>query len=216
MQRPQNGLRPPGAIMERLAVTPGGDESAAALLHDGDDGGDGDGPVRPVRREMDDAAMRRYLTEVGEHLAARGLTGEIVLAGGAVMVMALKTRGGSSDIDAVFGLEAEALRQAVREVADANGLPSTWLNDHVRIFVAADAPTVDLFAVPGLMVRMVRLDYLFYMQAWAGDPVDQRDLRAIAKALAVKDEHEAFDIVRHYSSGELSREVQILLESLFE
>ena len=165
---------------------------------------------------MTDAEMRRHLAEVGEHLAARGLTGEIVLAGGAVMVMALKARGGSSDIDAVFEREAEALRQAVREVADANGLPSIWLNDHVRAFVAPDAPTVDLFAVPGLRVRMVRLDYLFYMKAWAGDPVDQRDLRAIAKALAVKDEHEAVDIVRRYSPGELSREVQILLESLFE
>jgi len=216
VQRPQNGLRPPGAIMERLAVTPGGDESAAALLHDGDDGGDGDGPVRPVRREMNDAEMRRNLRELGERLASRGLTGQIVLAGGAVMVMALEARGGSSDIDAVFEREAEAIRQAIPEVADAHGLPPIWLNDHVSTYVAPDAPTVELFEVPGLRVRMVRLDYLFYMKAWAGDPVDQRDLRAIAKALAVKDEHEAYDIVRRYSAGELSREVQILLESLFE
>jgi predicted nucleotidyltransferase len=202
--------------MERLAVTPEGDESAAALLHDGDDGGDGDGPVRPVRREMNDAEMRRNLRELGERLASRGLTGQIVLAGGAVMVMALEARGGSSDIDAVFEREAEAIRQAIPEVADAHGLPPIWLNDHVSTYVAPDAPTVELFEVPGLRVRMVRLDYLFYMKAWAGDPVDQRDLRAIAKALAVKDEHEAYDIVRRYSAGELSREVQILLESLFE
>jgi len=51
---------------------------------------------------MTGADMRRYLTEVGEHLAARGTTGEIVLAGGAVMVLVLQARGGSSDIDAVF------------------------------------------------------------------------------------------------------------------
>ena len=54
------------------------------------------------------------------------------------------------------------------------------------------------------------------MKAWAGDPIDQRDLRAIAEALKLKDEHQAHDIVRGYSAGELSREVQILLESLFE
>ena len=213
---PQNGVGPAGAIMDRLAVTPEGDESAAAPSHDGDGDGDGDGPVRPVRREMTDTEMRRHLAEVGEHLAARGLTGEIVIAGGAVMVMALKARGGSSDIDAVFEREAEAIRQAISEVAKAHGLPSIWLNDHVSTYVAQDAPTVELFEVPGLRVRMVRLDYLFYMKAWAGDPVDQRDLRTIAKALAVKDEYEAYDIVRRYSPGELSREVQILLESLFE
>jgi hypothetical protein len=63
---------------------------------------------------------------------------------------------------------------------------------------------------------MVRLDYLFYMKAWAGDPIDQRDLRVIAKALRLVDERQAHDIVRGYSPGELPRGVQILLESLFE
>jgi len=54
------------------------------------------------------------------------------------------------------------------------------------------------------------------MKAWAGDPIDQRDLHEIARALEFKDEHHAYDIVRGYSRAELTREVQILLESLFE
>ena len=172
--------------------------------------------MSPVRREMTDAEMRRYLTEVGQHLDARDITGEIVLAGGAVMVMALHARGGSNDIDAVFTHEAEAIRLAAREVAEKHGLPAIWLNDHVGAFVGPDAPTVELFDVPGLRVRMVRLDYLFYMKAWAGDPIDQRDLLEIARALEVTDEHHAYDIVRGYSPGGLTREVQILLESVFE
>jgi predicted nucleotidyltransferase len=139
-----------------------------------------------------------------------------VLAGDAVMVMALHARGGSNDIDAVFTHEAEAIRLAARDVADRHGLPAIWLNDHVGVFVGPDAPTVELFEVPGLRVRMVRLDYLFYMKAWAGDPIDQRDLLEIARALEVTNEHHAYDIVRSYSPGELTREVQILLESLFE
>jgi len=173
-------------------------------------------PKLQPRPEMTDDQMRRYLTEVGERLAANGIIGEIVLAGGAVMVLALHARGGSSDIDAVFTSEAEAIREAARVVALANGLPAIWLNDHVREFVAADAPTVELFELPGLRVRMVRLDYLFYMKSWAGDPVDQRDLRAIGEALELRDERQAYDIVRRYSPGELPRDVQILLESLFE
>ena len=60
------------------------------------------------------------------------------------------------------------------------------------------------------------LDYLFCMKARAGDPIDQRDLLEIARALEVTDEHHAYDIVRGYSRGELTREVQILLESVFE
>lgn len=173
-------------------------------------------PMPQPRPEMTGEQMREHLTEVGALLAARGLTGEIVLAGGAVMVMALGARGGSRDIDAVFTKEAEAIGQAAREVARARGLPVFWLNDNVRVFVAPDAPSVDFFEVPGLRVRMVRLDYLFYMKAWAGDPIDQRDLRVIATALGLKDEHQAHEVVRGYSPGELPRDVQILLESLFE
>jgi predicted nucleotidyltransferase len=166
--------------------------------------------------DMSAADMRAYLTEVGARLAARGITGEIVLAGGAVMVMALAARAGSRDIDAVFTVEAEAIKQAAREVAAARGLKAIWLNDHVRVFVNADAPIIDFFEVPGLRVRMVRLDYLFYMKAWAGDPIDQRDMRAIAKVLKIKNEQQAYEIVRRYSPGELPEDVQILLESLFE
>ena len=54
------------------------------------------------------------------------------------------------------------------------------------------------------------------MKAWAGDPIDQRDLCVIAKAFGLEDEHQAHDIVRGYSPCELPRDVQILLESLFE
>lgn len=172
--------------------------------------------MRQPRLEMSGEQMRQYLTEVGVRLAARGVIGEIVLAGGAVMVLALHARGGSRDIDAVFTKEAEAIGEAAREVAHAYGLPAVWLNDHVRVFVAADAPMVDFFDVPGLRVRMVRLDYLFYMKAWAGDPIDQRDLRVIARVLGLQDEHQAYALVRGHSQGELSRDVQILLESLFE
>jgi len=175
-----------------------------------------DVPMNTPRPEMTAEQIRRYLTEVGAHLAVKSITGEIVLAGGAVMVLALHARGGSRDVDAVFTREADAIREAARQVAESNGLPAIWLNDHVRSFVADGAPTVELFDVPGLRVRMVRFDYLFYMKAWAGDPIDQRDLRVIAKALKLKDEHEAYDIVRRYSPGALPREIQILLESLFE
>ena len=160
--------------------------------------------------------MRGYLSEVGALLAARNLGGEIVLAGGAVLVMVLRSRSGSRDIDARFTKEAEAIREAARAVAQSHGLPANWLNDHVSPYIAEDAPTVELFETPGLRVRMVSLEYLFYLKAWAGSPIDQRDLRAIARALKLKDEHQAYEIVRRYSPGAPSREIQILLESLFE
>jgi hypothetical protein len=113
----------------------------------------------------------------------------------------------------VFVKEAEAIAEAAREVAGVHGLPAAWLNDHVRVFVARDAPTVDLFEEPGLRVRMVRLDYLFYLKAWAGDPIDQRDLRVIAHAGS--EAGARYDIVQASHRVAAARR-QVLLESLFE
>ena len=172
--------------------------------------------MRQPQPEMTADVMRRYLTEVGARLAAHGTSGEIVLAGGAVMVLALGARGGSRDIDAVFASEAEAIREAAHDVAEAHALPPYWLNDHVQPFIAPDAPTVDCFEVPGLSVRMVSLEYLLYMKAWAGDPVDQRDMLAIVRALGLTTEEQACEVVRRYSPGALPRGIQVLLESLFE
>jgi hypothetical protein len=81
------------------------------------------------------------------------------------MVMALWARGGSRGIDAVFQIHGDAIRRAAREAAEAHGLPHVWLNDHVRVFVAPNTPTVEFFEVPGLRVRMVSLEYLFHMAA---------------------------------------------------
>ena len=87
---------------------------------------------------------------------------------------------------------------------------------------ATDGPPDDERTEPSVVTRQIEDQPVrrprpeMTMKAWAGDPIDQRDLRAIAKALELTDEPQAYDIVRGYSPGELTREIQILIESLFE
>lgn len=195
------------------------------------DRGQLDAPTRSTHRscmggssshdqELTPEDMLRLLGEVGEYMVAKGETGEVILAGGAVMMLVVGSRASSRDIDVVFSAGRESLREAVAAVAAANGLTSHWLNDAVSEFVAADAPTDLVRELPGLTVRAVTLDYMVYMKAWAGGSIDFQDLRALVKALGLTNQEQVLRIIERYSPapagpGGLPREMQIMVESLF-
>src|SRR5207244_8558828 len=48
-----------------------------------------------------------YLREVGRHLHAEGLTGEILIVGGAYMTLVLRKRDATKDVDAYFARHPE-------------------------------------------------------------------------------------------------------------
>ena len=134
--------------------------------------------------ELTAEQMRAYLGEVGERLQVKGVTGEIVLAGGAVMVMTLHARGGSRDIDAVF-VRARGVARQPRE--SRRPRPAGRLAQRPRRgFVAPDAPTVDLFDVPGLTRPHGAPRLSLLHEGVGGRPDRPARPRAIAKALDVQ------------------------------
>ena len=166
--------------------------------------------------QMNAGEMRSHLRELGSRLKAKGIQGEILLAGGAVMVLVVKSRDSSVDIDAVFVHAGVEIRAIAAEMARDLGLAPSWINDHVKVFIGKKAPTVVLYRLPGLTVSMVSLEYMFYLKAWADDPKDFSDLRALARRLGLRNEAEAYRIVAKFSDGALPGNVQLRLEALFE
>jgi len=167
--------------------------------------------------KMNATAMKRYLAEVGAILASRRLHGKIVMAGSGVVAATLSSSRMSRDIDARFDNNGEAIRLAVAEVARKHGLAPNWLNDQVKVFVAPNAPTEPLWDFPGLTVRRVSFEYLFYMKAWAGDPSDFEDMKLISRKLGLKDEEQALHIIERFSpSGGLPGNIQLMVEGLFQ
>lgn len=95
-------------------------------------------------------AIERYLREVGRHLNEAGLTGEILILGGAYMTLVLRQREATKDVDAYFAENAAAIREAASRVAEEHGLPRDWLNDAVKGFLYTQSESTPWLECPGL------------------------------------------------------------------
>ena len=119
---------------------------------------------------MDLAQIAHFLRLVGAELAKDNLTGEIVLAGGAVMLLVIQSRETTKGIDAYFATNSEQIRDAAKVVAKRDGLPDDWLNDAFIGFIFTSPLTTMWLECPGLRVFYADPDYVLAPRAVAGRP----------------------------------------------
>ncbi|HYN19323.1 MAG TPA: DUF6036 family nucleotidyltransferase [Thermoanaerobaculia bacterium] len=107
---------------------------------------------------------------------------EIVLAGGAALVLMYNARDSTRDVDvcSVRSADFAAIRTAARRVAASQELPEDWLNDGAKGYLKGLLPGDVLFDRPALLVRAVGLQQLLAMKlsAWRDD-VDISDARLL-------------------------------------
>lgn len=169
------------------------------------------------RGPMDRNEIEGHLRQVGQYLHEQGLTGEILLVGGAYMTLVLRQREATKDVDAYFAAQAEAIREAAARVAREKGLPSDWLNDAVKGFLYAQPETTLWLECPGLRVYAPHPSYIFAMKAVAGRPEDLRDLQALRDSLGLTSAAEALQIITRYVPERLlTPRLQYLIEDLFD
>lgn len=168
---------------------------------------------------MDRAEIASNLSALGEKLAARSLVGEILLLGGAYMLLVIRSREMTKDVDAYLVQEREAIREAAREVAMERGLPEDWLNDAVSGFIYSQ-PDITLWQeYPGLRVYTPSPEYVFAMKAAAAriETSDLADLRALREKLGLRSLDSALAVVERYIPARLrTPKTQLVLEALFE
>lgn len=161
--------------------------------------------------------IERHLRQVGRYLDEQGLTGEILIVGGAYMTLVLRQREATRDVDAYFAANAAAIREAAARVAQEQGLPTDWLNDAVKGFLYTQPPATQWVEYPGLRVYAPIPAYVFAMKALAGRPEDLRDLQALRAVLGLDSAAEALEIVGRYIPAYLlTPRVQYLIEDLFD
>lgn len=166
---------------------------------------------------MQRTEIENYLREVGRRLHQQGLTGEILLLGGAYMTLVLRQRDTTRDVDAYFAANQTAIREAAASVAREYGLPLDWLNDAAKGFLYVQPEITTWLECPGLRVYAPSPSYIFSMKALAGRPEDQRDLRALRELLGLVSASDALEIVQRYVPERLlTPRVRYLIEDLFD
>jgi len=168
---------------------------------------------------MKRAEIEASLRELGRKLHERGVTGEILIVGGAYMLLVLANREATRDIDAYFEKDKEVIRAVAAEVARERGLPGDWLNDAAKGFLRQQPGRTDLWAsYPGLRIYTPDPEYIFAMKAEAAraGSSDIDDLKALVRMLRLRTAQQALAVVERYVPAQLrSMRTQLTLEAIF-
>jgi len=155
-----------------------------------------------LTREEILAALEALSNQLGE----RGITGEICLFGGTVMVLAFTARLATKDVDAVFK-PTQTIREIARKVGEQLHLPANWLNDGVKGYVSArhETTTGNLPQFPYLRLTMPVPEYLLAMKCMAAriggakdEPSDVSDIVFLIRYLKLESAEEVLNLVGQY------------------
>jgi hypothetical protein len=145
------------------------------------------------------------LARLDELLGSRGVTGEICLFGGTVMVLVFNARISTRDVDAIFQ-PASVIRELAVEIAEERRLPLGWLNDGVKGFQSESAETTTAGLPQFVHLRIFRptARYLLAMKCLAARPgegtlsVDREDIQTLVKHLQLRTVDEVLDVVEKF------------------
>lgn len=179
----------------------------------------------PTSSALTREAILRALGSLSEELGKQGVTGELCLFGGTVMVLAFTARLSTKDVDALFQ-PTPLIRDFARRIAEEQNLPADWLNDGVKGFVSARHETTagNLPQFPHLRLTMPVPEYLLAMKCMAarlggttGESSDVPDIVFLIRHLQLKSAKDALDIVgQYYPPNRIPVKTQYLVEGLFE
>ncbi len=127
------------------------------------------------------------LERLGSLATERNEKIELLLIGGAVMVLVYEQRLSTRDVDAVFLSPAETanVRELIKQVAAEKNVPEDWLNDAAKGYVVVLGQSSVIFSAPGITVKMPTIAQMLAMKlcAWRDD-VDIEDARRLLLELA--------------------------------
>lgn len=183
------------------------------------------GESQPTGSTLTREQILAALQALSEELGKQGVTGEVCLFGGTVMVLAFTARLTTKDVDALFQ-PTQIIRELARRIAGEQHLPADWLNDGVKGFVSARHETTagNLPQFPHLRLTMPVPEYLLAMKCMAAriggttdEPSDVTDITFLIRHLKLKSPKEVLDLVgQYYPANRIPVKTQFLVEGLFE
>lgn len=136
-----------------------------------------------MERRLSKNDILQALSELAAELGPSAPPREIIIAGGAALVVLYDARQSTRDVDLV--VSDPAVRSAGQAVADRLGLPADWLNDGAKGYLHGLSLGQVVFEGSGLVVRALAPEQLLAMKlsAWRDD-VDVADARLLLSKLS--------------------------------
>ncbi len=145
------------------------------------------------------------LARLDQLLADEGMTGELCLFGGTVMVLVFNARISTRDVDAVFQ-PASMIREFALKIAGERQLPIEWLNDGVKGF-QSDSPETTTAGLPQfghLRIYRPTARYLLAMKCMASRSgegrlgVDRQDIQTLVEHLGLQTVDDVLNVVEQF------------------
>ena len=146
--------------------------------------------------------INKYLSELSDELESKSIKGEILIVGGAAMILSFNSRPSTKDIDAIFKPKKE-FREAVLKVGEREDLSSDWINDAVKGFFFSDKFKQNLtLEFENLSVYVPEPSYLLAMKVISmrteREHSDLADIEILLKELDIRSSEEVFKLVKEY------------------
>ena len=113
------------------------------------------------------------IERLGQLAVEAGIRIELVLIGGALMVLRFRARDSTRDVDVAILAPADAqkVRDLARRVAEEQGWPDDWLNDGAKGYLVGVSSGPVVISAPGIEVRSPDTVQLLAMKlsAWRDD-----------------------------------------------
>src|SRR5260370_11974170 len=169
---------------------------------------------------MNKQDIEKYLGMVGLELQKQGMTLEILLLGGAVMLIEVGNRGDTDDVDTYHLPDYLAVTKAAAVVAERERLKDSWLNSAAAGFTYffIRQPDKKLWKkFPGLHVYTASLEYIFVSKFLAHRDKDEEDVTALADRLHLSKQKDVLALLEKYVPKDaIPRDVLDEIEERFE
>lgn len=163
--------------------------------------------------------IEEYLIKISAALNAKGIKGEIILCGGAVMTAYYNARSMTKDIDAAFTPQT-IIREIASEIAEEEDLESDWLNDGAKGFIDTGRMRfITIARFPGLTVKMPDAEAMLAMKLASArlESKDRDDAIFLMKYLGISDLEQVYSILeKNIHPARLSAKVSFFAQDVFQ
>jgi hypothetical protein len=166
------------------------------------------------RQRLTRERIIQALNELGRRAEERALVLEVVLYGGAAMILAYSNREVTKDVDAILR-PAEEGRGLAKDVAQCLGLDEDWLDEGIRKFLSLQgtfAPLeiegLETAARQHLKITRASAGYLLAMKCRAcrpelpGWPGDQADIEFLLRKMNLQTTDQVDEYIERFYPGD--------------